>query len=271
MEFVSEPFNIARQKAFTSFYNTLDKLYGRKDITEKEFKSKWQENLEKETNILADGWYNPPPNGMAVLFGDRVSFDTLRDNKNWASEKTINWKEDLIYVYCSPIDKKSGIIGDMSLTLYFGENIEIKKHIKNCYKAVQEVFCELDKVQNSQELFVFSEKIFEKYQLKNCIISKTDNTPLDLGHTFPKLINIENRNKLTQEEKQDISKARKFINYNNSWNFIEGIQFTIEPQLISIENSKLPQISQHFLIKKTKDKFIISNDVEQALIKYNNI
>ena len=159
----------------------------------------------------------------------------------------------------------------MSLTLYFGENIEIKKHIKNCYKAVQEVFCVLDKVQNSQELFVFSEKIFEKYQLKNCIISKTDNTPLDLGHTFPKLINIENRNKLTQEEKQDISKARKFINNKNSWNFIEGIQFTIEPQLISIENLKLPQISQHFLIKKTKDKFIVSNDVEQALTKYNNI
>lgn len=264
-------FNSARQKAFNSFVITLNNLYGKENISEKDFKSEWQKNLTQETNIIADGWYNPPPKGMAVLFGNRVSFDTLRDKKNWSNDTIINWKEDLLYVYCSPIDKLSGIIGDMSLTLYFGQNEKIKKHIKNCYNAVQEVFSELGKLENSAELFFCSEQIFAKHQLKNCIISKTDNTPLDLGHTFPKLENLQAKESLTEVEKQKISKARKFINADSNWEFEEGMQFTIEPQLVSIEDSSLPQISQHYLVKKEKGKFMISDDVKQMLEKYNKI
>ena len=49
------------------------------------------------------------------------------------------------------------------------------------------------------------------------------------------------------------------------------MQFTIEPQLISIENHDLPQISQHYLIKKTKDNFIICNDIDLLLKKYQLI
>ena len=49
------------------------------------------------------------------------------------------------------------------------------------------------------------------------------------------------------------------------------MQFTIEPQLVSIEDSSLPQISQHYLVKKEKGKFMISDDVKQMLEKYNKI
>ena len=144
-----------------------------------------------------------------------------------------------------------------------------RKHIKDCYNAVQEVFKELDKLGNSAELFSCSEQIFAKYQLKNFIISKTDDNPLDLGHTFPKLENLEGKECLTEIEKQKISKARKFINADSIWNFEEGMQFTIEPQLISIKDSSLPQISQHYLVKKEEGKFMISDDVKQTLEKYN--
>lgn len=264
-------FNSARQKAFESFDMTLNSLYGRKNISEKMFKDEWQKNLKQETSLIADGWYNPPPKGMAVLFGNRVSFDTLRDEKNWSNDTIINWKEDLLYVYCSPIDKSSGIIGDMSLTLYFGQDEKIKNHIKNCYNAVQEVFSELGKLENSAELFSCSEQIFAKHQLKNCVISKTDYTPLDLGHTFPKLENLQAKESLTEIEKQEISKARKFINADSNWKFEEGMQFTIEPQLVSIEDSSLPQISQHYLIKKEESKFTISDDVQKTLEKYKLI
>ena len=205
--------------------------------------------MKQETNIIADGWYNPPPRGMAVLFGNRVSFNTLRDEKNWSNDTIMNWKEDLLYVYCSPIDKLSGMIGDMSLTLY-------------CYNAVQELFRELNQLENSAELFSCSEQIFAKYQLKNCIISKTDDTPLDLGHTFPKLESLEEKESLTQIEKQKIS---KFINAHSNWKFKEGMQFTIEPQLVSVEDASLPQISQHYLVKKEKNQFIISDDVRKIL------
>ena len=244
------PFNMVRQKAFNSLCITLEKLYGKQSISEKDFKNEWYNNLTKENNIIADGWYNPPPKGMAILFGNRVSFDSLRNEKNWASDTIINWKEDLLYAYCSPVDKVSGIIGDISVTLYFGKDKEIINHIKNCHDAILEVFDVLDKAKNSHELFITSEKIFSEHKLKNCIVSKTDNTPLDLGHTFPKLEIIQSNNCLTKEEKEEISKSRKFINEDSNWDFIEGMQFTIEPQLISTINAKLPQISQHYLVKK---------------------
>ena len=130
------PFNMVRQKAFNSLCITLEKLYGKQSISEKDFKNEWYNNLTKENNIIADGWYNPPPKGMAILFGNRVSFDSLRNEKNWASDTIINWKEDLLYAYCSPVDKVSGIIGDISVTLYFGKDKEIINHIKNCHDAV---------------------------------------------------------------------------------------------------------------------------------------
>lgn len=208
---------------------------------------------------------------MAILFGNRVSFDSLRNEKNWSSDTIINWKEDLLYAYCSPVDKVSGIIGDISVTLYFGKDKEIINHIKNCYNAILEVFDLLDKVKDSRELFIASEEIFTKHKLKNCIVSKTDNTPLDLGHTFPKLEIIQSKYSLTKEEKQGISESRKFINENSNWNFIEGMQFTIEPQLISTINAKLPQISQHYLVKKENGKFIICKDIDEILKKYKLI
>lgn len=264
-------FNNARQKAFKSLNITIKELYDKENISEIDFKNKWQNNLEKEKDIIVDGWYNPPPKGMAVLFGSRVSFDTLRNKKNWASHTIINWNEDLLYAYCSPVDQLSGMIGDMSVTLYFGQNKKIINHIRNCHEAVQEVFSQLDKLENSQELFVCSEKIFAKHKLKNCIISKTDNVTLDLGHTFPKLEERQIKDSLTEEEKQKISKARKFINGNSNWRFTEEMEFTIEPQLVSTEDLKLPQISQHYLIKKIKEKFIISKDIDEVLSKYKLI
>ena len=208
---------------------------------------------------------------MSILFGNRVSFDSLRNEKNWAGNTIINWKEDLLYAYCSPVDKVSGIIGDISVTLYFGKDKEIINHIKNCYNAILEVFDVLDKVKNSRELFIASEKIFAEHKLKNCIVSKTDNMSLDLGHSFPKIEIIQRKDSLTQEEKQGISKARKFINESSNWNFIEEMQFTIEPQLISTINAKLPQITQHYLVKKENGKFIICKDIDEILEKYELI
>lgn len=261
-------FNIARQKAFETFCVTLKELYNKENITEKIFKNKWQSVLAKEPDIIVDGWYNLPPEGMAVLFGSRVNFDSLRNQKNWANDTTIDWQNHLLYAYCSPVDKLSGIIGDMSVTLYFGKNEKIINHIKNCHDAIEEIFSSLDKFENSQKLFLYSEQIFEKHKLKNCIISKTDNTPLDLGQTFPLLTDLQMKNFLTEEEKLKISKARKFINQNSNWEFTQGMQFTIEPQLISTENLELPQISQHYLVKKTEDKFIICKDIDELLRKY---
>ncbi|MCI8760219.1 MAG: hypothetical protein HFJ34_03755 [Clostridia bacterium] len=76
---------------------------------------------------------------------------------------------------------------------------------------------------------------------------------------------------LTQIEKQEISQARKFINEDSKWEFTEEMQFTIEPQLISTEDFNLPQISQHYLVKKEKDRFIVCTDIDKILEEYQLI
>ena len=59
-----------------------------------------------------------------------------------------------------------------------------------------------------------------------------------------------------------------FINKNSKWNFTKELQFTIEPQLISTENPELPQISQHYLVKRSKNEFIICQDIDYLLRKF---
>lgn len=258
-------FNECRQKAYVSFKKTLNNIYGKDNITEEVFQKEWFNNLEQEENIIADGWYNPPKYGMAVLFGSRVSFDSLRNEDNWPKDIIIDWKNDMMYAYCSPVDKQTGIIGDMSITLYFGKDKKILNHMYNCHKAVNEIFDNLNQIKDSYNLFCMSEDIFEKHNLKNCIISKTDNTPLDLGHTFPRWQRI--KEKLEDEDIKIISKSRQFINKNTNWEIKENMQFTIEPQLISTVDSSLPQISQHYLIKKDSDGYIICNDIDEILQK----
>ena len=53
------PFNLARQKAYNSSYRTLKQLYGKNNITEKDFQNKWYENLVKfkrMTNLLMNAF-----------------------------------------------------------------------------------------------------------------------------------------------------------------------------------------------------------------------
>lgn len=261
-------FNNGRKVAFQALKETLEFYINKENTTEKTFFDMWQRNIVKEGNVIADGWYCPPPKGMAVLFGDRISFDSLRNQQNWVSDVEIDWKNDMFYGYCSPVDKQTGRIGDIAVTLYFGRDKEIIEHIKKCYQSVSEIFSRLDTLKNSKELFDCSQEIFQKYRLKNSAISKTDIIPMNLGHTFPRLEGLQNKDSLTDEEKGIISKARKFINESSCWDFEDDIQFTVEPQLVSLDNPELPKIAQHYLIKKTRDQFIVCRDIDELINKY---
>jgi hypothetical protein len=119
-------------------------------------------------------------------------------------------------------------------------------------------------------LFEKSQYIFFKYGLKNSVISVTDLSKLDLGHSIP-IININSihNRTLSNEINEKIKNTRKFICDHSDWNLDEEEQFTIEPQLISINNKKLPKVSFHYLVKKTKDNnIIIMNENDELLREY---
>jgi hypothetical protein len=269
-------FNEGRKRAFTSLSETIDHCIG-KVISENEFRDEWQKRLKINNQIISDGWYNPPPYGMAVLAGaidypSRISFESLRIEKYWTSDRIIDWTSDLFYAYCSPVHIPSGLPGDIAITLYFGKNEQVLGHFRNSHKAVKEVLNLVQEKNTSQDIFLASQSIFNNYGLKNCVVSYTDQVPLDLGHTFPQILvdTHNNKNFLTNEEKGKIRTSRQFINAKTSWHFSNELQFTIEPQLISMVDKNLPQVTYHYLIQ-SKNGFSICNDVDILLERFNLI
>ena len=264
-------FNPAREKAHESLKKTLAELYGKDGISEKLFRDRWLSNMSAEGDIFADGWYCPPPFGMAVLFGDRITFDSLRNEPNWPGDTVIDWERDLFYAYASPVDKTSGRIGDTSVTLYFGSDRKIRDHIRKCHDAVMAVFGELESVRTGGELFKMSQRVFRDHGLVSDVISRTDSSPVNLGHTFTVLEGAASKEELGKEDRNALSKARMFSNVEAEWGFEDGLQFTVEPQLLSISDPSMPQITQHYVVEKTPEGFVVCNDIDEILTQFDLI
>ena len=264
-------FNHARENAVRSLEQTLNEMYGIDEVSEIEFASRWLELMSEDKEVFARGWYSPPPFGLAVLSGERLNFDSLRNKEFWPTETAIDWKDGLLYAYCSPVNKESGLIGDMSVTLYFGDDEKIREHFRNCRAAVQDIFEQLEKVKDPNELYELSLEIFKNRGLHSNVISRTDDQPSNLGHTFTRLSDTEAKDKLTSEDIEQLSSSRKFLNGKAEWNFEEDMQFTIEPQLLSVSDPSLPKVTHHFVVRKTVGGFAVCNDIDALLNRFGLI
>ncbi|MCL2338999.1 MAG: hypothetical protein FWC51_03555 [Proteobacteria bacterium] len=265
-------FNPAREAAIAAFLKTLSDM-DQKIVTEIEFRDMWLRNIAMIGTIIADGWYNPPPRGAAVLFGprnnpDRISFTSLRAEKFWPTHKnTADWKNGFIYAYCSPVHKETGIIGDVSFCLYLGKDKRLRDHFINAHTATAALLAQLPTVSNSLDLFKLSQTVFADYNLANNIASINDPLNNNIGHTFPSIGPIETKT-LTQAQKDRISHARRFINGGEPFDFADGMQFTIEPQLTSVADPTLPKVTLHYLAQKVPNGFNLCTGVDILSAKY---
>ncbi|MBR4471638.1 MAG: M24 family metallopeptidase [Erysipelotrichaceae bacterium] len=264
-------FNKARQKAVMALQETIDEFYGKKGITEKAFAQRWLDKMSEKGEIFGKGWYCPPPYGMAVLSGKRLNFDSLRNEEFWSNDTLIDWEDGLLYAYCSPVEKSDGYIGDMSITLYFGKDEKIREHFRNCRKAAQDIFEYLNVAEDPDELYAYSLKAFKNRGLRSNVISRTDPKPSNLGHTFTHLNEGREKEELNQEMINHLSSSRKFLNGSSGLSFEEGMQFTVEPQLISLTDESLPKVTHHFVVKKKDDDFIVCNDIDSLLNRFDLI
>ena len=163
-------------------------VLGRNGVSERLFHAEWQRRLAAKPEMIADGWYTPPPQGMAVLFGDRVTFDTLRNPEFWPGERVIHWSNDLMFAYCSPVGRSSGFLGDVSQTLYFGSSRKILQHFRNTGKAIAELLDVVEEgtYETSLSLVSSAYELFARHGLKNAVVSINDPTAtINMGHTFP--------------------------------------------------------------------------------------
>ncbi|MCL2629650.1 MAG: hypothetical protein FWD33_03120 [Alphaproteobacteria bacterium] len=267
-------FNPARNGAFCALIDTFLVTEGR-PVTEVEFRDLWLQKIFSR-GLIAEGWYSPPPFGAAVLFGRnddpaRISYTRLRYEEFWPrSENVVDWKSGFMYAYCSPVHKETGIIGDMSVCLYFGEDERLRAHFINAYRATAELLEQLPKVSNSKELFEKSNSVFQKYNLANNIDSMNDPLNNNVGHTFPSIGKID-ADSLTDEQKDQLSGARIFINGGEPLEFTDGMQFTIEPQLVSTLDSSLPKVTFHYVAKKVPEGYRLCNIINILSAKYRLI
>ena len=261
--------NPAREQAFAALLKTLTDAEGR-PITEIEFRNLWLRNIAARGTVIADGWYNPPPCGAAVLLGDfsRISFTSLREKEFWPKRKNAaDWENGCIYAYCSPVHIDTGIIGDISICLYLGSDKRLRDHFINAHIATAELLNRLSKVSNSKQLFELSQNVFYEYNLRNGPDSITDPLNNNIGHTLPSLGPLKAKY-LTKEQKKYISNTRQFINGGAPFEFTDGMQFTIEPQLWSTIDPHQPKATFHYLVKKVPGGFHLCNDVDILFAKY---
>lgn len=251
-----------RKIASDALYETLETLLKEnKPISEVRLRDIWLKNMRRNKSIFLDGWYDPPPHGIGVLFGSasgnsRCNYKTLRSDNIWPKDRVfLKDENELAYLFASPVNQSSGIIGDFGLTIYLGDNKTVQEHIQKCLKINYEIFEYIQTGMAFSEIYEFAEELFKRYKVINEVSSTTDLTGKDLGHTIPcshkdwseeelKILHGNDWRMITNM----ISKERIFVNSVEKTTYQNYMAITLEPRLTVIDNPEIPIVSFHTII-----------------------
>ena len=243
-------------------------LFTGQKLSEKQFADTWLEELRKNTAIFPDGWYTPPPHGICVLFGSterdsRHNYQTLRSEDMWPKgDVYLNRQNGISYLFASPVDRKSGIIGDFGLTVYFGNDSIVKQHLITCLSINRLIFEYIDIGKKFSEVYSYAEKIISEHGLKNGVVSTTDPAGKNFGHTVPAIYFewtsreqsiLDNAESDWDTFKNMINKKRVFVNPIEETTYKPGMAITLEPRLIVPDNPHIPMGSFHTIVTIHKD------------------
>ncbi|MBU2632480.1 hypothetical protein KKG52_02080 [Patescibacteria group bacterium] len=88
-------------------------------------------------------------------------------------------------IYASPVDRKTGIIGDFEMTLYFGKNPQIAGLLKTNLEIIKELFVFAKIGMSLSEITKKGLLIIKEKGLSNNVLSINDPTSTNIGHTIP--------------------------------------------------------------------------------------
>lgn len=247
---------LTRKIVAESLYKVLSNLLSqKKPISEVSLRDEWLMKLREHKEIFPDGWYMPPPHGIAVLFATeanllRTNFQSLRWKEFWPNKKIfLDREKGLIVLYASAVNRK-GIIGDFGITLYFGKNKNIRSYFKNTLGLQKKIFSYAKVGLSLKELYIYANKLFIKRNLSNdWWVNVTDPSGKNMGHTVPFIYEGTN-----EQEKQIfksannnwgkvadmISKKRVFVSPAVDFTISANTAFSIEPRLRPLNNQHLP-------------------------------
>jgi len=255
-----------RTLAGNIFVNSLTNLDG---LSELGIKEKIASEIQNHNEIFPEGWYNPPPAGISVILDQkpfkRLQYDNLRQPVFWPRADLIFEKETVAMVYCSPIDRKTGMLADIGLTIYRGENGAIKQHIKNSYQAILAIAKHAEVGMKFSGLCAFASNSFEnKFRTTRWTTKSSPNTNMNLGHTIPG--SFENNfifGETYEEIKEAIRTKRIQVNEVENFQIPETCAFTIESRLEDANDPNMPSSYFHFIVCFDKGKKTILENYSQ--------
>lgn len=258
---ISEKFSILkslRQKNAQALKDTLQQALKSEKISELKFKNIWLENLEQNPEIYSKGWYDPPPDGITVLFAgeqnlSRVSPKSIRPEEFWPKEDIYLNTEGLAFFYASPVDKQTGIIGDFGLSIYLGKNSKIVEHFKKSYESVLKIFDAIEIGMKFRDIAHLGKQVLASKRLFSMLSSSSDPTGTNIGHSLVGITPEWNEGELKlatdwKSFKELIRTKRIFINEIEEFEIKPGMAFTLEPRPESTSDKNLPMVYFHTIV-----------------------
>lgn len=231
--------------------------------------------MKNRNEIFPTGWYDPPPAGIGVLFDQksfgRLHYDSLRNPSYWPSKEYRFEKESVGMIYISPVNRETGMLGDIGLTVYKGENEKIKQHVKAVHDAVFEVAQRTEVGMKFSEVCLLARKLFrDKFKMTRWVaISSDPNQTMNLGHTVPGTFddNFSLKNRF-EEIRESIRTKRIHLVDTENFEIPKTCAFTVESRLEDANNPELPSVYFQFIVCfKEGQKLILENfrDIFQVL------
>lgn len=198
--------------------------------------------LQQDKNLYNDGWYAPPPHGIITIFGKKsdgfakVNRPSFRPESQWPKRDLYYDPEDIVLFYASPIDRKTGLIGDFGLCLYNGSDKAVKEHFETVLRATLHIAGHARPGMQFRELYEFAMEHGKNQGFQNNIESSADKTGTNIGHTIPGSFATDPARKAiaqakTYEDVKDAIRANRiFVNGTSDQTIEPDMAFTIEPR-----------------------------------------
>ncbi len=247
--------NLKTQNA-SALAETLRSLKG-VPFSECRLADEWLRQLSNDEALYDDGWYDPPPRGVIVLFGQkndgyaRVGAPSFRSEPYWPTADRHCESEDVLLVYASPVCRQTSLMGDFGLSLYRGNDASMREHFENVLKASLEIASMAREGMAFSELYHVAMTHVGRYGYANLIESHTDSAGTNIGHTIPLSYTSDDTFKKIDTAsdfaslRKMLSEGRSFINAKESQTIESNMAFTIEPRLSA---PGLPRIFYHLTV-----------------------
>lgn len=219
------------------------------------------QRVSKNPGLHPSGWYDPPADGVSVLFGSstdpsRLHFDSIRKEKFAASDKRKINDDTVGFVYLSPTDKTTGMIGDFGLTFYRGDNQQVQACLKRALMATEDVVEHAAVGMRFCDLADFAQQTLLRYELKRGEMTLVyDTADVNFGHTIPwsyegptPAEQAAIQNSPISKLKDVIARKRLYLSPQETWTIPKTCAFTVEPRVIDVDTSGIHHFGYYHII-----------------------